>query len=272
MAGRARSLPVRALPLLGALTLLLSLLTPTAAHAAPTPKPTASSASAVRHYPTGTPDLEVRTIGEDQCAQPAAKRKGAWVCPTMTAQQRAASPARAGAHAFCSAFGCWNYVTTAKAEFTGDGTYGYGSRRLGSTDFFIRLTWSGGNSKSTPFRFESTRGVRSLKMSGERIYFSTRYPQGHPAEGGDTYQVYSAGNVNANTAKSAWAPNGYAHYAGAVAYGGVAHQYEWKDAEFPGTWWTYVNSPKFKRNSSDAYVGYDPPKMGSEWYGSGHDA
>jgi hypothetical protein len=222
-----------------------------------------------RHYSTGE-SVEIRSVGHNECRVAASQRSGAWACPGSTAKRRAAVQAKQQ-RGTCSALGCWDYVSTAKAEFHGDGIYGYGKRTLGYTTFFITLTWSGGNSKSKPFRFESTRGVRNLKMSGERIYFSSRYQQGHPCCGGDTYQVYRAGNVSANTAEDAFPPNGYAHYAAPVAYGGVAHQYSWEDAEFDGTWWTYVNSPKFRRNSSGAYIGSNPPAMGTEWYGSGYD-
>lgn len=227
-----------------------------------------------RHYLAAP---EVRTAGQDQCNKSVDKRSGRWVCPDTrsSTQRRRSSDARRSDNETCSLIGCWDYVNTAKAEFFGDGAYGYGKRNLGYTTFRITLTWSGGDSKSKskPFRFESTRGVRNLKMSGERIYFSSKYTQGAPVEGGDTYQVYKAGNVNANKAADAWgSQNGYAHYAKKVAYGGVAHQYQWEDGEVDGTWWAYVNSPKFASNSSGAYKGSNPPKMGTDWYGFGYDA
>ena len=247
-----------------------------AASASATPSsPSSSSVRAAlaampRHYSVEAP--QVHTVGQDQCGRPAAKRTGRWVCPGTGPHQaqKRSSVTPDSENETCSAFGCWDYVNTAKAEFFGDGAYGYGGSILGYTTFRITLTWSGGDSKSKPFRFESTRGVRNLEMSGERIYFSSKYPQGHPAEGGDTYQVFKAGNVNANTAKDAWT-NGYAHYAKKVDYGGVAHQYQWEDGEVDGTWWTYVNSPKFASNSSGAYKCSNPPKMGTDWYGSGYD-
>ena len=201
--------------------------------------------------------------GASQCSSPVSVRKGAWVCPDT-------SKIRANGGT-CSVLGCWYYVANYWAEFSGDGIYGYNGTTLGSTEFFIEVKFSGGSSTSKPFQFESTRGTKQVRASGERLYFSTAHPEGYPVSGGSTYQMWSGGPYGAGALVNGFGSGGYTAYEGSVAHAGVAHQFDWTDpsSSYPGRWYTFIKSPKFHRNSAGAYNLDDPPQLGSAWYGSG---
>ncbi|MGC4744676.1 hypothetical protein ACLQ28_03270 [Micromonospora sp. DT201] len=205
----------------------------------------------------------VTTTGADQCSSPVNARKGAWICPDT-------SKARSNAGT-CSALGCWYYVANYWAEFSGDGIYGYNGTTLGYTEFFIEVQFSGGSSTSKPFQFESTRGTKQVRASGERLYFSSAHPEGYPVSGGATYKTWSGGPYGAGALVNGFGSGGYTAYEGTVPHAGVAHQFDWTDpsSSYPGRWYTFIKSPKFHRNSAGAYNLDNPPQLGSAWYGSG---
>lgn len=245
---------------------------------------TVTSTSAAVAQPSaaegGTPatTLTVEATGSDQCSLGVEEREGAWICPDATTTSRpanwiskAAGEVRAES-GVCSALGCYYYYDSTMAYFDGAGQYGYGGTKLGDIYLYVEDYFSGGSSTSKRFQFESTRGIRTINASGERLYFSSAHPEGYPVSGGATYKVWGVhGPYGAGALVTAWGTTGYTAYEGTAAWAGIAHQFEWTDpsSSYPGTWWVWWKSPKFQRQSSGQYTVSNPPAMGSSWYGSG---
>ncbi|MEU7620574.1 hypothetical protein AB0M91_19770 [Micromonospora rifamycinica] len=220
----------------------------------------------------------VGAAGSDQCSVDVKARKGAWVCPDATSSGRPKNwtDKRANQAALlsgvCSALGCYYYSDSTMAYFDGAGQYGYGGTKLGDVYLYVEDYFSGGSSTSKRFQFESTRGIRTINASGERLYFSSTHPEGYPVSGGGTFKTWGAhGPYAAGTLVTAFGSTGYTAYEGSVAWAGIAHQFQWTDpsSAYPGTWYMWWKSPKFQRQSSGQYTVSNPPAMGSSWYGSG---
>jgi|GEM_PF-1982258 len=248
--------------------LLLSLVGGTACSSnTPAAAPSAGPRATSPHYLAGA----APSAGDpDPCALPIGSRGGAWVCADEAAAQRraAAMSPRSGV---CSAIGCWYYQANYWAIFEGQGTYGYGGTRLGDVTFLIEVKFSGSRSTSRPFRFESSRGTRTVDATGERIYFSAAHPEGNPVSGGASYREWGDhGPYAAGALVNCFGTSGYTYVEGTVAWAGVAHQIQWTDpsSAYPGTWWVWVKSPKFQHRDG-TYVLANPPQMGNDWYGSG---
>lgn len=224
--------------------------------------PAKPSPTVVRHYADA---LTVTAQGADQCSVTTKSRKGAWACPkegTVRPQSTTGT---------CSAIGCWEFVSTYHAEFSGDGVYGYGGTILGNVSFWVEDKFSGGASTSYPFQFESTRGTKTVAASGERLYFSTAHPEGNLE---CCFQSWNGGPYGSYTLINCFGFTGYKATQTTDAWAGIAHQWQWTDPStaYPGTWWIWVKSPKWQRQASGQYTITNPPQMGVNWYGSGHDA
>jgi hypothetical protein len=220
---------------------------------------------------------QVETSGAEQCALPVTARKGAWLClnATTTGHQPRTKPnGDVNMNGpVCAALGCYYYLDTYYVYFDGTGTYGYGGTRLGSIYLYVEDSFSGGRSYSKRFQFESTRGVRTLAASGERLYFSGTHPEGYPVSGGASYQEWGPyGPYSSGTLVSAFGSGGYTYSETSAAWAGIAHEFTWTDpsSSYPGRWYAWWKSPKFQRQGSGQYTTTNPPTMGSAWYGSGY--
>lgn len=118
--------------------------------------------------------------------------------------------------------------------------------------YYFELKLNEAQSISKPVLFVSNRGVRNLIISGERLYCSSKYPGGAPVDGGKTLSPYGPHSPAANQ-KVYWVPNGYKSYENTVAVATIAHQFTWQDPSFPGTWFFYVKSIKFAKQSGGGY-------------------
>jgi hypothetical protein len=222
----------------------------------------------------------IETSGADQCALSLSARRGAWMCLDAEINHQPRNKPSAAddvslQSGVCSALGCYYYLDIYYVYFDGQGTYGYGSTRLGDVYLYVEDSFSGGRSYSKRFQFESTRGVRTIRATGERLYFSTAHPEGYPISGGASRQVWGPyGPYSAYTLITAFGSGGYTWYENTVAWAGIAHYFSWTDpsSAYPGTWYVWWKSPKFKRQSSGQYTTTNPPSMGSSWYGSGYTA
>jgi len=214
-------------------------------------------------------------IKNDQCAVSEDFREGAWFCPSPVSSRALRMKAEAGnglsvANGVCAAIGCWYIGTATYAYFVGSGSYGYGGTKLGDTDFYIEdHLIGGGNTRSRPFRFESTRAVYRVLAEGERLYFSSAQPQGAPVSGGTYNQWGWSGPYAANQLVQCFGSAGYTAYEATVAHGGIVHQYNWSDTQYPGRYYLWVKSPKFHRQSNGNYRFDSTPQMGLNWYASG---
>ncbi|MEV0271142.1 hypothetical protein AB0H43_20370 [Hamadaea sp. NPDC050747] len=264
--------------LLAALGLPGVLITPIPGYAAPVPGETTTSDNTVARDYTAAGQLA--TSGSDQCGLPLAARKGAWLClsQTTTRTQPRTRPTAVNGDVgiqsgVCSALGCYYYLDNYYVYFDGTGVYGYGGTHLGDLYFYVEDKFSGGRSYSQRFQFESTRGVRTLAATGERLYFSTAHPEGYPISSGASQQGWGPyGPYAAGTLVTAFGTTGYTYYDSSVAWAGIAHEFTWTDpsSAYPGRWYAWWKSPKFQKQSSGAYTTTNPPTMGSNWYGSGY--
>lgn len=134
-------------------------------------------------------------------------------------------------------------------------------------EFHFKVTISGYATKSTYVWFRSTRGVRALVFTGDRLYLSAKYPGGAPVNGGGAYRTYPYGNVSANTTAS-WL-NGYGSYENTVQYASIVHQYSWKDtsSQYPGLWYVYAKSLRMVKGNGYTFPDLTRPATprGSGW-------
>jgi hypothetical protein len=209
------------------------------------------------------------TAGQEQCAVPVAERQGAWACLKDVGQGVKRSTQADGT---CSLLGCYYYEDSYVGFFDGTMVYGYRDVLLGEVLLYGEDSFSGGQSTTRRFQFESTRGVQTITAEGERLYFSSAHPEGYPVSGGATYRVWGpTGPYQADQLVTAFGTSGYQAYESSVAWAGIVHQFTWTDpsSAYPGRWFAWWKSAKFQRQSSGQYTLNNPPQMGAEPYGSG---
>jgi hypothetical protein len=230
----------------------------TPAGAGPSP---ATSPIARHYYSDGT--VGVAAVGGKQCTRPMSQRIGAWFCG-MVSQSRGAAPAFDPISGHCSVNTCWYEYNASRVEIDVTGAYGYGRTILGDITSLMTDTFNGGQSTTSPFWMSSTRDVADWACSGERIYFSTAHPNGASIDNGISFQSDNGGAMPAYATIRCFGGNGYTYYEGTDAWAGVAHQFQWHDPSYPGTWWFAVMSPKFQHQSSGAYFTLTPMEFGPE--------
>jgi hypothetical protein len=96
------------------------------------------------------------------------------------------------------------------SEYSATGYLGYGDTQLGKVTLFFQVSLNGRRSVSRPVRFESTIGVRDLVIEGNRLYYDSNWPAGHPVSP-SVFAHHSSGNVVGGELAQ-WAPNGYKAY------------------------------------------------------------
>jgi hypothetical protein len=257
-------------------SLLVRLLTPVAAilasagmsvsgaYAASGPASGAASAGSaapmVRHYtPSG---IVINAVGIAQCSKSVTERSGDWFCPTSASGPSKAAKPDVLAE-FCDQEICYYELNTQSDEEEVNGTYGDGTTTLGTIRSIMTDAFNGGSSTTNPFWLISSRTISSWGCSGERMYFSASYPNGKGVNGGASYQTDSGGSAGGSAQEQCWGnTGGYKQYEDSVTWGGIAHQWQWTDPEYYGTWWFYAISPKFQRQGSGAYNMLDPFTFG----------
>lgn len=173
-----------------------------------------------------------------------------------------------------SSAGCWNRVSSAKAEFDGSGSYGSGPLPLGETKFFIRIVMSGARSASKPVRFTSSRGTSSVDFEAERLFLSKAHPGGKQVDlpgGRSSYALYTTGAHPADQPVE-WLPNGYRSFENTTKFASIAHEFVWRDVSsaYPGRWFFFVKSLKLTRQESGAYFFLSDTDLPKNWFGSGY--
>jgi hypothetical protein len=211
------------------------------------------------------------TSGASECGKETSQRKGAWLClnPSSGVKVRKDAGAQAGT---CSLLGCYEYLDNYYVGFTGDGSYGYSGTLLGIVYLYVEDKFAGGRSTSNRFQFESTRGVRTIVATGNRLYFSDAWPQGQEVSGGALRRQWGPyGPYGPGSLITAFGTPGYIVTETTVAWAGIAHEFSWTDPStaYPGRWYVWWKSPKFQRNSSGQYITANPPILPLEPYGSG---
>lgn len=185
------------------------------------------------------PDVE--TVGEAECGKAIADRQGRWMCLGLPPQAGGPNNLRSNLLSACSIEGCWDVTDSTHATWFGGGYYGINDKQLGELDLDFRVSLVGYRTDSYPFRFESTRSVKALKLTGERLYISSAYPGGNSISGGATLRTKLIGDVPWNTRKT-WPWPGYRSYENTARRISVVHMYEWRDITYSGTWWVWAKS------------------------------
>ena len=209
-----------------------------------------------------------------QCGRSAGERAGAWLCMAPQAvQAQAARAADVGlpASRYCKISGCWHVSSVTNSEYSATGYFGYGDRQLGKVTLFFQVSLNGRQSVSKPVRFESTIGVRDLVIEGNRLYYDSNWPAGHPVSP-SVFAHHSSGNVTGGKLAQ-WTPNGYKAFPPPAYVGSVWHQWSWQMAGYPGTWYFYatsvliyrINQGSIYHFGSDEELGQNP--AGSGWNG-----
>jgi hypothetical protein len=249
------------LPLIVAVTVTVGVVAPAAA-------------SARQGTPGGTSSASATGSTQAQCGRPVGERAGAWLCmvtPAVQAQAARAAAVGLPASGYCRISGCWYVSSVTNSEYSATGYFGYGDTRLGKVTLFFQVSLNGRQSGSKPVRFESTIGVRDLVIEGNRLYYDSKWPAGHPVSP-SVFAHHSSGNV-AGGELAQWAPNGYKAYPPPVYVGSVWHQWSWQMADYPGTWYFYatsvliyrINQGSIYHFGSDEELGQNP--AGSGWNG-----
>jgi hypothetical protein len=216
------------------------------------------------------PGAAVSTVSQSQCGEPLADRTGLWLCLTTPTQAQAAR-ADNDNKGYCTTSGCWTVASVTDSEYEGTANFGYGSQQLGKVTLFFRAKLYGIQSVSKPVRFESTIGVRDLVMEGDRYYYDHNWPQGHPVSP-SVFAHHNCGNVNGDRLAQ-WTPNGYKAHPAAVYVGSVWHQWTWKMAGYPGTWYYYATSVLIHRiDHGDIYHFGNDQNLGQNPAGGGWSA
>jgi hypothetical protein len=261
---------------IGTSALLAAMLVTSVAYTAP-----AAASTGKQEMPRYYEMAEFAAAGQEQCGKEISQRQGAWVCLTPPDKDRKPRHTPVGVDAgsvqagICAALGCYYYYDSTYVYFDGAGSYGWWGTPLGTVYLYVEDVFvNGGNSTSKRFQFESTRGIKSLAASGERLYFSAAQPHGVPVSGNTFRSWGPSGPYPADALVSAFgSAGGYKAFENTVSWAGIAHQFQWTDpvSTFDGTWWVWWKSPKFQRQSNGNYTTTNPPTMGASWYGSGWD-
>jgi hypothetical protein len=251
--------------------------------AAPAVRP---AAAADDENPGPAPAPRRDYLGEDQpdqCDVPVSERIGQWVCLDEAASQQA-SEARQAERArtadagepvrplrYCSGKGCWARYNVADSDFSGKGTFGYGTTPIGSVTLYYEVKLNGGESRSKPVNFTSTAPTKSLHIEGDRLYYSQAYPGGNPVNDGDEFNSWHRGAFPAHQTVQ-WTPNGYKAYENTVQHTSVVHEWVWTHPSYRGAWYFYAKSIKAHRQSSGAYHFGGETDLGRTPVGSGYHA
>lgn len=107
---------------------------------------------------------------------------------------------------------------------------------------YYEVALSGRKSESKPVRFISTGAVRNVVMFGDRLFYDSNWPAGHPISPRvDESHLHHPADVPAD-AVVLW-PRGYVAIEKApVHYGAVVHTWKWQVSGYTSTWFVFAKS------------------------------
>lgn len=225
----------------------------------------------------------------DPCSLPLAKRTGGWACPdeqsaTPVESLRKARAALgsekisdadiadvAAGTGFCDIQGCWTQVDAYRTTYSlSAGTYGYGRTPLGTMAFTFKTVTAGTKFTvwATSFKTNS-RGNTNGWINREILYLSAAYPGGN-SQSPRQFSLYNdpdhvqTVNTWLSAPEKAWYES--------IQQPTAAVEVGWHDpsSAYPGEWYTYAKSIKYKRQSNSTYTtqGTDRPSdaAGAGWH------
>lgn len=210
----------------------------------------------------------------DQCSKPVAQRTGGWSCPdeasatpaeSLRKVQDAVGKAKvtdadiaevaAASSGFCNVEGCWSQVDAYRTSFSlSSGTYGYGTTPLGTMSFSFKTVTAGTKFTVSSASFKTnSRGNRSGWISREILYLSAAYPGGNSQS---PIQRATYTDPDSVQAVGSWltAPDKYWYET--IQQPTAAVEVGWRDpsSAYPGEWYVYAKSIKYKRQSNATYT------------------
>ncbi|MDX6254110.1 MAG: hypothetical protein QOJ11_444 [Frankiales bacterium] len=162
---------------------------------------------------------------------------------------------------YCETFFCWDVYDVVTSDFIASGTYGYGSTVLGTAAVYYETKLNGGAATDKPIWFESTGTTTGLVFEGNRLYYSSAYPGGHPVSGNK--EGFNGPRGTAVPDQRVYWASGYYSYENTVAIGSVAHQMTWNVPGYSGSWYIYGKGSRFRNIGSGTYHFGAPSDLGT---------
>jgi len=170
-----------------------------------------------------------------------ARRTGGWLCPASLPASGVA-PAATG-HCKPHESWCWYLVPGAgRSTWAGQFKYGFGKKPLGKVSLYYEVALSGRKSESKPVRLVPSGAVRNVVITGDRLFYDSNWPAGHPISPrvNESYLHHPPGV--ASNAVVLW-PGGYAAIEKApVHYGAIIHTWKWHVSGYSSTWFVFAKS------------------------------
>lgn len=170
----------------------------------------------------------------NQCSMTVTKRTGNWTCATSLPASGASSAATG--HCKPHQAWCWYLVPGGgRSTWTGRFAYGHGRKTLGKITLYFEVALHGRRSVSKPVRFESTGEVRHLIIEGDRLFYDSNWPAGHPISPRvhESYLHHPA-TVAPNTLV-VWPGGNEAFEKAPVHVGAVIHTWTWNVSGYRGS-------------------------------------